>query len=175
MIAGEVLLSKYPQAIAEFNKASREIQVVAGVDPDACLKLTGVVSAERTKLPIFFDYLQRGLWVTPAADGRENGNWALHDENLHWPGVRKLHPGLATLVMQSATIGTELLANDRLKEAWAVGDRIDYLVDRDSTQFRYDNVVVLCAEFGFDTSSVPSYEMQVAHEAQINRAMLNLH
>jgi hypothetical protein len=144
-----------------FNRDSEQLQREAGVDPAQCLRVGIVPGNNRTPLSWLFQGLQSRIWVTP-----EEGYWRVnHDEPLHWPGVRKLHPQSVQTVVWAAAVGSQLLAAQEIKAAEDMGRAIDLFVDKGSSDYNYQKLISLC---GVNVAHVPDYGVQEMHNLRMD-------
>ena len=134
-------------AADRYNEKSARLQIATGVDPELCLKVEIVPGHERTKLPMFFAYLQRARWATPETPSELPSNvidWTKHDANFHWPGVRDLHPNFVPVVMFAARIGAAHLGQGEITAAERLAVDLDYFVDRGVTANHYNDLMNAC-------------------------------
>ncbi len=120
------------EAIRNYRKMAEigtDLQRLAGVDPEKCMKISTWPSRQRLPLELYFDEIGNGRF--PVVEG---GEWGEHDTKLHvWP-VLKLHPVNVDLVKNVAPAGTAALAHGDVDAAEQIGRRLDYFL---STLCRY--------------------------------------
>lgn len=119
-------------ASANFNEWSTDLQRLAKVNPDRCIKIATVEGEDRTSLDLFFSALETLTWISP-----KRGEWRDHDMDLHWRGVRQMHPKGASVVVWAARIGNGLLDADYRDAAEYVASTIDLFVDRTTRTSEY--------------------------------------
>lgn len=154
-----------------FNDDIARLQAAAGVNPAECLRVGIVAGSKRTGLELMLPALQQGIWITP----QENASppsiaWREHDERLHWPGVRDLHPQSVRVVKWAAAYAQHMLNTGDTRSAEVIADKIDLFVDPESDFARYSR---LLESVGIVARDFPPYYVQIDHYNALIEASRN--
>lgn len=116
--------------VYNFNKASREVQQDAGVDPDECITVVEAATDMRTPLITYLASLAKKRYPIPSS-----GIWREHDVDLHLETIRETHPDLADFVAQAAQYGFDTMVSDNANlvdsdnsQAVAIGNKLDLIL-----------------------------------------------